>query len=77
MKGSTIRFLEKALGTTLDMEYQSNLITLLKGMKENAFSKLIQESASTYAQEERNITIGELRVLQKLLEVLEPKMEVI
>ena len=69
--------LEKSFRTTTESTLQQNIIEYLKKLKEVRFSRLLQENTQDFMVEERNIIIGELRVIQKLLNVLEPKSEFI
>ena len=69
--------LEKSFRTTMESTLQQNIIEYLKKLKEVRFSRLLQENTQDFMVEERNIIIGELRVIQKLLNVLEPKSEFI
>lgn len=69
--------LEKSFRTTTESTLQQNIIEYLKKLKEVRFSRLLQENTQDLMVEERNIIIGELRVIQKLLNVLEPKSEFI
>ena len=77
MTGSELKSFEKSLKSTTESLLQINLLTYLRGIKEQKFNRLLQEDTTLYTVEERNIIIGELRVIQKLLDVLEPKSEVI
>lgn len=77
MKASELTLLERSFKTTTESMLQKNLCTYLNGLKENKINKLLQESTDSFVQEERNITIGELRIIKKLLDILEPKVEVI
>ena len=69
--------LEKSFRTTTESTLQQNIIEYLKKLKEVRFSRLLQENTQDSMVEERNIIIGELRIIQKLLNVLEPKSEFI
>ena len=69
--------LEKSFRTTTESTLQQNIIEYLKKLKEVRFSRLLQENTQDLMVEERNIIRGELRVIQKLLNVLEPKSEFI
>lgn len=75
MQGNELRALEKAFKSTTESNLQRNICLYLQGMKEQRFSKLIQEDTQDFKVEERNLIIGELRIIQKLLNVLEPKLE--
>ena len=77
MTGSELKAFEKSFKSTTESLLQRNLLTYLRGLKEQKFNRLLQEDTTLYTVEERNIIIGELRVIQKLLDVLEPKSEVI
>ncbi len=77
MTGSELKSFEKSFKSTTESLLQRNLLTYLRGLKEQKFNRLLQEDTTLYTVEERNIIIGELRVIQKLLDVLEPKSEVI
>ncbi len=77
MTGSELKSFEKSFKSTTESLLQRNLLTYLRGLKEQKFTRLLQEDTTLYTVEERNIIIGELRVIQKLLDVLEPKSEVI
>lgn len=77
MTGAELKAFEKSFKSTSESTLQSNLFKYLGGLKEQRFRKLLQEDTATYTVEDRNIIIGELRVIQKLLDVLEPKSEVI
>ncbi len=77
MTGSELKSFEKYFKSTTESLLQRNLLTYLRGLKEQKFNRLLQEDTTLYTVEERNIIIGELRVIQKLLDVLEPKSEVI
>ena len=69
--------LEKSFRATTESTLQQNIVEYLKKIKEVRFSRLLQENTQDFMVEERNIIIGELRVIQKLLNVLEPKSEFI
>lgn len=69
--------LEKSFRVTTESTLQQNIVEYLKKLKEVRFSRLLQENTQDFMVEERNIIIGELRVIQKLLNVLEPKSEFI
>ena len=77
MTGAELKSFEKSFKSTTESLLQRNLLTYLRGLKEQKFTRLLQEDTTLYTVEERNIIIGELRVIQKLLDVLEPKSEVI
>ena len=77
MTGSELKAYEKSFKSTTERLLQRNLLSYLRGLKEQKFTRLLQEDTTLYTVEERNIIIGELRVIQKLLDVLEPKSEVI
>ena len=77
MTGSELKSFEKSFKSTTESLLQRNLLAYLRGLKEQKFNRLLQEDTTLYTVEERNIIIGELRVIQKLLDVLEPKSEVI
>lgn len=77
MTGSELKSFEKSFKSTTESLLQRNLLAYLRGLKEQKFTRLLQEDTTLYTVEERNIIIGELRVIQKLLDVLEPKSEVI
>ena len=77
MTGSELKAFEKSFKSTTESLLQRNLLSYLHGLKEQKFTRLLQEDTTLYTVEERNIIIGELRVIQKLLDVLEPKSEVI
>ena len=77
MTGSELKSFEKSFKSTTESLLQRNLLAYLCGLKEQKFNRLLQEDTTLYTVEERNIIIGELRVIQKLLDVLEPKSEVI
>ena len=77
MTGSELKAFEKSFKSTTESLLQRNLLAYLHGLKEQKFNRLLQEDTTLYTVEERNIIIGELRVIQKLLDVLEPKSEVI
>ncbi len=77
MTGAELKTFEKSFKSTTESLLQRNLLTYLRGLKEQKFNRLLQEDTTLYTVEERNIIIGELRVIQKLLDVLEPKSEVI
>ena len=77
MTGSELKAFEKSFKSTTESLLQKNLLSYLRGLKEQKFIRLLQEDTTLYTVEERNIIIGELRVIQKLLDVLEPKSEVI
>ena len=77
MTGSELKSFEKSFKSTTESLLQRNLLVYLRGLKEQKFNRLLQEDTTLYTVEERNIIIGELRVIQKLLDVLEPKSEVI
>ena len=77
MTGSELKAFEKSFKSTTESLLQRNLLAYLRGLKEQKFNRLLQEDTTLYTVEERNIIIGELRVIQKLLDVLEPKSEVI
>ena len=77
MTGSELKSFEKSFKSTTESLLQRNLMAYLRGLKEQKFNRLLQEDTTLYTVEERNIIIGELRVIQKLLDVLEPKSEVI
>ncbi len=73
MTGMELKKYEAAFKASAQIDLQKNFCVYLKGMKDLLFLKLIQEDTQDYTVEERNIIIGELRILQKLLNVLEPK----
>lgn len=77
MTGSELKSFEKSFKSTTESLLQRNLLAYLRGLKEQKFNRLLQEDTTLYTVEERNIIIGELRVIQRLLDVLEPKSEVI
>ena len=77
MTGAELKAFEKSFKSTTESLLQRNLLSYLRGLKEQKFTRLLQEDTTLYTVEERNIIIGELRVIQKLLDVLEPKSEVI
>ena len=77
MTGSELKAFEKSFKSTTESLLQRNLLSYLRGLKEQKFTRLLQEDTTLYTVEERNIIIGERRVIQKLLDVLEPKSEVI
>ena len=77
MTGSELKSFEKSFKSTTESLLQRNLLAYLRGLKEQKFNRLLQEDTTLYTVEERNIIIGELRVIQKLLDVLEPKTEFI
>ena len=77
MTSSELKSFEKSFKSTTESLLQRNLLSYLRGLKEQKFTRLLQEDTTLYTVEERNIIIGELRVIQKLLDVLEPKSEVI
>ena len=77
MTGAELKAFEKSFKSTTESLLQRNLLAYLRGLKEQKFNRLLQEDTTLYTVEERNIIIGELRVIQKLLDVLEPKSEVI
>ena len=77
MTCSELKSFEKSFKSTTESLLQRNLLAYLRGLKEQKFNRLLQEDTTLYTVEERNIIIGELRVIQKLLDVLEPKSEVI
>ena len=77
MTGAELKALEKSFKSTTESMLQRNLRTYLSGLKEQKFTRLLQEGTAVFTVEDRNIIIGELRVIQKLLDVLEPKSEVI
>lgn len=77
MTGAELKSFEKAFKSTTESMLQRNLRTYLSGLKEQKFTRLLQEGTAVFTVEDRNIIIGELRVIQKLLDVLEPKSEVI
>ena len=72
-----IHKLEKSFRATAESTLQQNIVEYLKKIKEVRFSRLLQENTQDSMVEERNIIIGELRIIQKLLNVLEPKSEFI
>ena len=72
-----IHKLEKSFRATTESTLQQNIVEYLKKIKEVRFSRLLQENTQDSMVEERNIIIGELRIIQKLLNVLEPKSEFI
>ena len=73
----SIHKLEKSFRATAESTLQQNIVEYLKKIKEVRFSRLLQENTQDSMVEERNIIIGELRIIQKLLNVLEPKSEFI
>lgn len=77
MTGAELKTFEKSFKSTTESTLQRNLRTYLSGLKEQKFNRLLQEGTTVFTVEDRNIIIGELRVIQKLLDVLEPKSEVI
>jgi hypothetical protein len=77
MTGAELKTFEKSFKSTTESMLQRNLRTYLSGLKEQKFNRLLQEGTTVFTVEDRNIIIGELRVIQKLLDVLEPKSEVI
>ena len=77
MTGAELKTFEKSFKSTTESMLQRNLRTYLSGLKEQKFTRLLQEGTAVFTVEDRNIIIGELRVIQKLLDVLEPKSEVI
>ena len=77
MTGAELKSFEKSFKSTTESMLQRNLRTYLYGLKEQKFTRLLQEGTAVFTVEDRNIIIGELRVIQKLLDVLEPKSEVI
>ena len=77
MTGSALKAFGKSYKSTTESMLQRNLRTYLSGLKEQKFTRLLQEGTAVFTVEDRNIIIGELRVIQKLLDVLEPKSEVI
>ena len=77
MTGAELKTFEKSFKSTTESMLQRNLRTYLSGLTEQKFNRLLQEGTTVFTVEDRNIIIGELRVIQKLLDVLEPKSEVI
>lgn len=73
MNAATMKQLEKAFKSTVDSNLQQNICRYLRGLRKSKFYKLLDQSTPEYSTEDRNIIIGELRVIQKLLDVLEPK----
>lgn len=72
MTGQELRQLESAFRTTTETTLQSNIILYLKGLREQKFNRLLQEDVNR-TDSERNIIVGELRLIQKLMNVLEPR----
>lgn len=68
-----MKTLERAIKATADSMVQQNIRLYLQMLKERKFKRLLQEDMPAVVAEERNIIIGELRVIQKLLDILEPK----
>lgn len=73
MNAAIMKQLEKSFKSTVDSNLQQNICRYLCGLRKNKFYKLLDQSTPEYSTEDRNIIIGELRVIQKLLDVLEPK----
>ena len=73
MNAAKAKQIEKSLKATVDSNLQKNLCKYLRYYRKVYFYKLIEQANQDYTIEDRNIIIGELRVIQKLLDVLEPK----
>lgn len=73
MTTANAKQLEKSFKATVDSNLQRNLCKYLRYIRRGYFYKLIEQENQDYTVEDRNIIIGELRVIQKLLDVLEPK----
>lgn len=73
MTAANAKAIEKSFKATVDSNLQKNLCKYLRYYRKVYFYKLIEQESQDYTIEDRNIIIGELRVIQKLLDVLEPK----
>ncbi len=59
--------LEKHIKASYDTINKEILTKYLDGLKQSRYAKLLQQDTTTYTVEERNIIIGELRILEKIL----------
>lgn len=73
MNTAQAKIIEKSFKQTVDSIIQRNFCLYLKYLRKVYFDRLLQQEQQDYKVEDRNIIIGELRVIQKLLDVLEPK----
>lgn len=64
--------LEKSFIYSKDTEVQKNICKYLDTLHSIAFTKLLQDGTTV---EERSVLTGELRVIQKLIDVLGTKVE--
>lgn len=67
--------LSKSFKHTYDSDLQKNICSYLKGLRDTSYTRLLQGVDSEAAT--KDIIIGELRIIQKLLSILEPKVEIV
>lgn len=74
MTGQDIKKIERSFKSTVDTVLQKNLVLWAKELLKIRFDKFIYEES--LSNEDRNLTIGELRVYKKLIDMLEPTGEI-
>lgn len=78
----SVKSVQNALKTRLEAQFrasagtdaQQNVCLYLRYMRDVAYSKLLQDLP---INEDRNILVGELRTLQKLLDVLDQRKDTV
>lgn len=66
--------LEKLFLYSKDVDAQKSICKYLHIMKQQAYIKILQESISV---EERSVLTGELRVIQKLIDILDVRSDLL
>jgi hypothetical protein len=72
---SKLSALQKSFQYTYDSDLQKHIVDYCKILRHQSYTKLLQDNVAL--TEDRNTLIGELRMLQRLIQVLEPKVEIV
>ena len=67
-----IKKIERAFRISAESALQQDIVVYLEALFSQSLKKLLQEGGSELTVEDRNIQVGELRILKKVIEVLRP-----
>lgn len=64
--------LERSFRFSAEQSLQQDIVTYLEALFSQSLRELLQKGGSELTVEDRNLQVGELRILKKIIEVLKP-----
>lgn len=65
-----IRKLEKAFRFSVETQLQKDIVVYLEALFQHSLHELLQKGSTELTSENRNLQVGELRILRKVIDVL-------